>query len=101
MNYKKLRNIVFTVHRILGFAIASIAILVGITGSMIVFQREINEFQLHQQFGAIFPKGDRLSLENILDIVKAAYTNQPEMGFQRVYFPTKPDDLFNVVILKG
>ena len=98
MSYKKLRNIVFTVHRILGFAIALIAILVGLTGSLIVFQREINEFQLHQQFGAILPQGERLSLEVILDLVKAAYANQPQMALQRVYFPIKPDDLFNVVI---
>ncbi|WP_158680500.1 hypothetical protein [Nostoc sp. 'Lobaria pulmonaria (5183) cyanobiont'] len=33
MSYKKLRNIVFTLHRILGFAIAPIAILLGLTGS--------------------------------------------------------------------
>ncbi|MEH2425432.1 MAG: PepSY-associated TM helix domain-containing protein [Nostoc sp.] len=98
MSYKKLRNIVFTLHRILGFAIAPIAILVGLTGSLIVFQREIYEFQLYQQFGAIIPQGDRLSLEVILDFVKAAYANQPQMALQRVYFPSKPDDLFDVVI---
>ncbi|MEI1377955.1 PepSY-associated TM helix domain-containing protein [Nostoc sp. UHCC 0926] len=53
---------------------------------------------MHQQFGAIFPKGDRLSLEVVLNIVKAAYANQPQMALQRVYFPSKPDDLFDVVI---
>ncbi|MEH2167207.1 MAG: PepSY-associated TM helix domain-containing protein [Nostoc sp.] len=98
MSNKKLRNIVFTLHRILGFAIAPIVILVGITGSLIVFQREINDFQRHQQFGAILPHGNRLSLEVILDLVKAAYANQPQMALQRVYFPTKPDDFFNVII---
>ena len=82
----------------MGFAIALIAIIVGLTSSLIVFQREINEFQLHQRFGAIIPKGDaygnpkreRLSLEVVLNIVKAAYANQPEMALQRVYFPSKP-----------
>ncbi|MEH2120861.1 PepSY domain-containing protein [Nostoc sp.] len=78
MSYKKLRNIVFTLHRILGFAIALIAIIVGLTGSLIVFWREINEFQLDQQFGAIIPQDDCLSLEVILDFVKAAYANQPQ-----------------------
>lgn len=98
MSYKKLRNIVFTLHRILGFAIASIAILVGLTGSLIVFQREINDFQRHQQFGVIIAQGERLSLEVILDLVKAAYANQPQMALQRVGFPTKPDDFLNVVM---
>ncbi|MEH1900396.1 MAG: PepSY-associated TM helix domain-containing protein [Nostoc sp.] len=106
MPAKKLRHLTFILHRILGFAIGLIAILVSLTGSLILFQREINEFQQHQQFGAIFPKGDaygnpkweRFSLEVILDIVKAAYANLPEMALQRVYFPTKPDDFFNVVI---
>lgn len=99
LSYKKLRNIVFTLHRILGFAIGLIAILLSLTGSLIVFQGEINElFQSHQQFGAILPQGDRLSLEVILDFVKAAYANQPQMALQSVYFPFKPDDFFNVVI---
>ncbi|MEH2064876.1 MAG: PepSY-associated TM helix domain-containing protein [Nostoc sp.] len=106
MSNKKLRNFVLTLHRYIGLAVGLIAILVGLTGSLIVFQREINEFQLHQQFGTILPKGDaygnpkweRLSLEVILDIVKAAYVKQSEMALQRVYLPTKPDDLFNVVI---
>ncbi|MEH2112019.1 PepSY-associated TM helix domain-containing protein [Nostoc sp.] len=98
MSNKKLRNFVFTLHRYIGLAVGLIAILVGLTGSLIVFQREISEFQLHQQFGAILPKGERLSLETVLDIVKAAYANQPELALQRVYLPTKPDDFFNVVI---
>ena len=98
MSNKKLRNFVFTLHRYIGLAVGLIAILVGLTGSLIVFQREINEFQLHQQFGAIIPKGERLSLEVVLNIVKATYANQPQMALQRVYFPSKPDDFFNVVI---
>ncbi|MEH2150096.1 PepSY-associated TM helix domain-containing protein [Nostoc sp.] len=98
MSAKKLRHLTFILHRLLGFAIAPIAILVALTGSLIVFQREINEFQLHQQFGAIIPQGDRLSLEVILHSIKAAYANQPQMALQRVYFPSKPDEFFNVVI---
>ncbi|MEH2082655.1 MAG: hypothetical protein V7K89_22545 [Nostoc sp.] len=98
MSAKKLRHLTFILHRILGFAIGLIAILVGITESLIVFQREINEFQLHQQFSAIIFQGDRISLEVVLDIVKAAYANLPEMALQSVYFPTKLDDFFNVVI---
>jgi uncharacterized iron-regulated membrane protein len=98
MPAKKLRHLTFILHRILGFAIGLIAIPLSLTGSLIVFQHEINEFQLHQQFGAILPKGDRLSLEAVLDIVKAAYSNLPEMALQRVSFPTKLDDFFNVVI---
>jgi len=98
MPAKKLRHLTFILHRILGFAIGLIAIPLSLTGSLIVFQHEINEFQLHQQFGAILPKGDRLSLEIVLDIVKAAYSKLPEMALQRVYFPTKLDDFFNVVI---
>ncbi|MEH2411389.1 hypothetical protein [Nostoc sp.] len=48
MPAKKLRHLTFILHRILGFAIGLIAILVGLTGSLIVFQREIRHiFTVH------------------------------------------------------
>ncbi|WP_375474010.1 hypothetical protein [uncultured Nostoc sp.] len=58
MSAKKLRHLTFILHRILGFAIGLIAIFVGLTGSLIVFQGKISGFQFHQQSGAILPQGD-------------------------------------------
>ncbi|MBW4471482.1 MAG: PepSY domain-containing protein [Stenomitos rutilans HA7619-LM2] len=98
MTFRTLRTWIFKGHRLLGFAIGLIAIVIGLTGSMIVFQSEINDFLLHRHLDPIIPQGDRLPLEVVLERVKTAYTNQPNMSLQRVYFPAKPDDFFNVII---
>jgi uncharacterized iron-regulated membrane protein len=95
---KKLRNSIFNLHRYISLAAGLIAIVIGLTGSLIVFMPEINQSQLHQQIGAILPKGERLPLESILDNVKATYSSYAEMALQRVYLPTKIDDPFSVAI---
>ncbi|MBG1263853.1 PepSY-associated TM helix domain-containing protein [Nostoc commune] len=97
MSYKKLRNIVLTLHRYIGLAVGLIAIMVGLTGSLLVFQHEIISVQRHQQIGAIAPQGEPLPIERILNTVKSAYANQPDALLQRLYLPAKPDEPFNVV----
>ncbi|MEH2362679.1 PepSY-associated TM helix domain-containing protein [Nostoc sp.] len=97
MSYKKLRNIVFTLHRYIGLAVGLIAIMVGLTGSLLVFQNEIISVQRHHQIGAIAPQGEPLPIETIINTVKSAYANQPDAFLQRLYLPAKPDEPFNVV----
>ena len=53
MSSKQLRNRIFASHRFVGLAIGSIAIVIGITGSLIVFLKEISEAQRDRQNGGI------------------------------------------------
>ncbi|MEH2084599.1 MAG: PepSY-associated TM helix domain-containing protein [Nostoc sp.] len=99
MHSKKLRDFVFTLHRYIGLAIGLIAIIIGLTGSLLVFHDEISEFLLYRHIGTITPQGDaygnpkreRLPVEVILNQVKTAYINQPDVTIDRIYISAKPN----------
>ncbi|WP_138502421.1 PepSY-associated TM helix domain-containing protein [Nostoc sp. PA-18-2419] len=91
MRSKKLRDFVFRLHRYIGLAVGLIAIIIGLTGSLLVFHDEISEFLLHRQIGTINHNGERLPVEVILNQVKTAYTNQPDVTIDRIYISAKPN----------
>ncbi|MBP5971873.1 PepSY domain-containing protein [Brasilonema sp. CT11] len=97
MTFKTLRNFVFALHRYIGLGVGLIAIIVGLTGSLLVFQSEITAIQRHNQIGTITPKGEMLPIEVVLNQVKSTYASQPDAKLNRVYVPIKPDDPFNVI----
>ncbi|MDF5733148.1 MAG: PepSY-associated TM helix domain-containing protein [Rhizonema sp. PD38] len=97
MTYKTLRNIVFALHRYIGLGVGLIAIIVGLTGSLLVFQSEITTHQKRFQIGSITPKGEMLPIEVVLNTMKKSYASQPDSKLNRVYVPTKPDEPFDVV----
>jgi uncharacterized iron-regulated membrane protein len=75
MKQKETRNIVFSLHRYLGLVVGSILIIVGLTGSLLVFQKEIDSFLMKRQFGEVISQGQRLAVESIAKTVEAAYIN--------------------------
>ncbi|MEH2392108.1 MAG: PepSY-associated TM helix domain-containing protein [Nostoc sp.] len=99
MHSKKLRDFVFRLHRYIGLIVGLIAIIIGLTGSMLVFHDEISEFLLHRQIGTITPSGDaygnpkreRLPVEVILNRVKTTYANQSGVTIDRIYISAKPN----------
>ncbi|PSB09683.1 peptidase [Pleurocapsa sp. CCALA 161] len=91
MNAKKLRNLAFSLHRWLGLTVGIIAIVIGITGSILVFYQEIDPWLLSQRVGQIEPTGDRLSLEVILDKVQANYQERQDLKFDSISPLEKPD----------
>ncbi|MBW4690473.1 MAG: PepSY domain-containing protein [Lyngbya sp. HA4199-MV5] len=97
MNAKAARNWIFTAHRYLGLAVGLIAIVIGLTGSLLVFHTEISELQQHRQFGTIAPQGERLPVETILSAVKPIYAHKPDAILQVLDAPIKPDAPFRVI----
>jgi uncharacterized iron-regulated membrane protein len=79
MNTKTIRHWVFTLHRYLGLAVGLLLIIIGITGSVLVFQNEINHSLVERQFGQVISQAQPLPIGTILDTVKAAFTHQPEL----------------------
>jgi uncharacterized iron-regulated membrane protein len=75
MNQKTIRNVAFTLHRYLGLVVGIILIIVGLTGSLLVFQEEIDHFLVNVQFGQVIPQGEALSVESIVQVVQKAYDN--------------------------
>jgi uncharacterized iron-regulated membrane protein len=97
MNAKAFRNRLFVLHRYLGLMVGLIVIVIGLTGSLLVFHTEISEFQQHRQFGTITPQGEVLPIETILNAVKPIYASQPDAVLQVLDAPTKLDAPFKVV----
>jgi uncharacterized iron-regulated membrane protein len=97
MRTKAFRNWIFKLHRALGLVIGLVAIVIGLTGSLLVFHTEMSEFQQQQQIGTITPQGEPLPVETILNAVKPLYAKQPDAVLQVLDAPTKPDAPFNVI----
>ncbi|MEX0269200.1 PepSY-associated TM helix domain-containing protein [Leptolyngbyaceae cyanobacterium UHCC 1019] len=75
MKTLKWRNVAFHLHRWLGLAIGLLLILIGITGSLLIFEEEISDWLNTQQFGVIIPQAERLAPATVLDTAKAAHPN--------------------------
>ncbi len=79
MNYKKLRDLIFPLHRYIGLVVGLIVIVIGLTGSLLVFYDEMDHFLIGFQTGRIVPQENQVSIESVLDTVRAAYANRPEL----------------------
>lgn len=95
MKSKIFRNWVFLLHRYLGLAVGFVIVLVGVTGSLLVFQPEFQQWSLQQKIGHIIPQSQRISAESAIDAVKAAYQNK---GFTPFYIqlPGHADQPYNI-----
>lgn len=85
MPAKSLRNRIVSVHRYLGLILGLIAVIVGLTGSLLVFHTEIDQFGTAQTFGQVVPQGERLPLMALFNQVKAIYDDQPDYKIDRIY----------------
>ncbi|NMG20559.1 PepSY-associated TM helix domain-containing protein [Brasilonema bromeliae] len=79
MNYKQIRDFTFYIHRYLGLIVGLLLIIIGLTGTLLVFQREIDQYLVSQQFGQVIPQGQRVPIESVVKTVKTAYASQPEL----------------------
>lgn len=91
MKSKKVRNIAFILHRYIGLAIGIILVIVGLTGSLLVFEHEMDEWAIQQRFGSVVPQEQRLSTATLVDNVKAAYTNHPDWQVGQVQMLPKQE----------
>ncbi|QLE49541.1 PepSY domain-containing protein [Nostoc sp. C057] len=93
MKSKTFRNWAFTLHRYLGLAMGFVLIIIGLTGSLLVFQKEINHFLVAQQFGHISPQEAPLPLESVVNTVKAEYdSSRKDLKLNKVYIPSEPNE---------
>jgi uncharacterized iron-regulated membrane protein len=53
---RKFRNLAFLLHRYLGLMAGFLLVFIGLTGSLLVFKPEIEQFIITQQVGSITPE---------------------------------------------
>jgi uncharacterized iron-regulated membrane protein len=90
MNNKTIRNLAFSLHRYIGLAIGLILVIVGLTGSLLVFQKEIDAALIKGGFETVIPQQQTLSLDEIANNITQTYANQPD--FKLAQFDLHFDD---------
>ena len=80
----KLRRAAFHLHRWIGLVVGLLLILIGITGSLLVFEAEISDWLNTQQFGTIVRQAERLAPATAIEIAK---TTHPTWQAVNLYIP--------------
>jgi uncharacterized iron-regulated membrane protein len=84
MGRQQTRNTIFLLHRYFGLCMGLIMILIGITGSLLVFHAEIEDWLTLQRYGITMHQGQLLTLDRMVEIAKTAY---PSWTFDEIVFP--------------
>jgi uncharacterized iron-regulated membrane protein len=93
MHPKILRQVTFGLHRYIGLAIGFLLAFIGLTGSLLVFEPEINHWLTERQFGQVVPQAQRLAPEQLLTLAKADY---PSLKPVSLDFPNQPTQPFKL-----
>ncbi|MHC5738013.1 PepSY-associated TM helix domain-containing protein [Nostoc sp.] len=87
MNRKKIRDIIFYLHQYIGFFVGLVLVIVGLTGSLLVFEQDFDRFMISQQYGQITPQQVQLSPESVLNTIEAKYAARSDLHLFRIYLP--------------
>ncbi|MGI2902890.1 PepSY-associated TM helix domain-containing protein [Tolypothrix sp. VBCCA 56010] len=90
MNRKKLRDIVFYLHQYIGFFVGLVLVIVGLTGSLLVFEQDFDHFMIAQQYGIITPQQVQLSPESVVNTIEKKYAARSDLHLFRIYLPDTP-----------
>jgi uncharacterized iron-regulated membrane protein len=84
MKALKLRNLTFQLHRYLGLVVGLILVIVGLTGSLLVFVPELDALIVQMRFGGVVAQSEKVPVEQIVETVKTAYSNYPDWKINQV-----------------
>ena len=76
-------------HLVLGFASGLVVLVVSLTGSLLVFEHELEEAVAHERFFVESPGAQRLPADALLARVRDAYPGRRVGGFEMDYDPRK------------
>ncbi len=88
----KLRKWAFVLHRYIGLVVGLVLIIIGLTGSVLVFQREIDAFVISQRFGQVVVPENRtlVPVELVLRQVKEKFKDQLKTSVRAIAIPMEP-----------
>ena len=91
MNIRKIRNLAFSLHRYIGLAVGLILVIVGLTGSLLVFNHEIEVALIKQKYDRIIPQEQTLSLDAIATFVQNNYVERSDFKIHQFDLHFDPD----------
>jgi uncharacterized iron-regulated membrane protein len=92
----KLRKLVLTWHRYIGLTFGLLLVILGLTGSVLVFQRQI-DYSLNPSLMQVAPEAERQSIDAVLASVGRVY---PDLQLQSLAFPEPPGRTTYLLSLK-
>jgi uncharacterized iron-regulated membrane protein len=84
MKQVKLQNLIFSLHRYLGLGVGLILVIVGLTGSLLVFVPEIDAQIVQQRFGYVTSQEQPIAPDKLVETVKIAYANHSDWKVNQV-----------------
>jgi uncharacterized iron-regulated membrane protein len=84
MKQVKLQNLIFSLHRYLGLGVGLILVIVGLTGSLLVFVPELDAQIVQQRFGYVTPQEQPIAPDKLVETVKIAYANHSDWKVNQV-----------------
>lgn len=91
----KLRQIALVLHRYVGVMVGILLAIVSLTGSLLVFWKELNVF-LNPQMFQVIPQSDRVSVQFVVDTVRSAY---PDWQLNFLELPRALDSVYTARML--
>ena len=88
----KLRTLALTIHRSIGVLLGLVLLVIGLTGSTLVFYREI-DLAINPHLMQVVPQGERLSPEEALNTVRSAF---PDMKLNTIILPRTAEGVYKV-----
>ena len=92
-----IRSFFLKTHRIIGIFIGILLIIIGTTGSLLVFHDEL-EAAVHPQLMKVIPEGERLSIDAIASTIQQA---DPSAELQFILLPQQPEETYKVKVKSG
>ncbi|MBW4582577.1 MAG: PepSY domain-containing protein [Tildeniella nuda ZEHNDER 1965/U140] len=83
----RLRSLVFQLHRYLGLFCGFILIIIGITGSLLVFEPELEHQLIEHRIGAIVPQANLISIDTVVATVQAELKRAPNLTLGNILLP--------------
>ncbi|MEG4056649.1 MULTISPECIES: PepSY-associated TM helix domain-containing protein [unclassified Microcoleus] len=93
--FMKLRQIALVLHRYIGVMVGILLAIVSLTGSSLVFWKEIDVF-LNPQMFQVIPQGDRVSVQFAIDTIRSAY---PHWQLNFLELPRALDSVYTARML--
>lgn len=93
---RKFHNIVFQLHRYIGFTVGLPIIFISLTGSLLVFKPEIEQLLIAQKVGSIEPQSQMVSIDKVLVTAKNALVTHPDLTINSIRLPPKPTSPYQV-----
>lgn len=91
------RLLFLKIHRIIGIFIGILLIIIGTTGSLLVFHDEL-EVAIHPQLVKVIPQGEPLSIDAIALSVRQA---DPQAELEFILLPQQPEASYKVKVKSG